>query len=444
MTGKRRLERRPRGPQLGIPPGQGLPPGPGVGPRPGIGPPITIARQPTRRELRRQRQQRQRRRLGAGGIAIIAAVVAVLAVGIGVGVQRATSKSGPPPRTQRTLLVQIRGAGNVAVGSALLAYDSKTTSAAEILIPGTVISEVPGAGSLQFSQALTLRDGIDRARSALADLMGVQVDGSWVVSEPALAALVNRLGGITVNVNTTVTKRLARGGSVVLLNPGSQRLDGTHAVAYATYLASSEPPLAILPRLQGVLDGVMAALPRAANDIASLIGGRGSLTAGTTRTAVATFLAGFAVQDAAGKARPTDLPVDPIDVPVSSQSRLPYRIDAAQLQQLDSTVLAASIPSGTFGSRRFIVENGVGRPGLGASVADRLTSAGFRFVGDRNAPHFGYSKSVVLIFSATQQAVSLGDQVAQILGLPQSDVKLSTLDQSIADVVIIVGADYRA
>lgn len=398
---------------------------------------------------RGEERQRRRRR----GRLIAAALVVALLVAGGViagltlpggakSVPRGRRAAGG--RTQHTLLFVLRGANGDAVAAALLAHDSSTQSGVEVLVPAQVISAVPGAGSEPFGNVVGLPDGALLARAALGDLLGVSVDSSWVIDEPTFAALLSRLGGVHVNVDTTVTAPATGGGAVVLLNPGPQLLDGAQAVAYATFVASGQPPVTVLPRLQGVLDGLMAVLPKSAAQIATLLKGLGSGSAvgGLAPSAVAGLLAGFAADDISSHVQYATLPVVPID---TGGAQLAYRIDMAGVHQLVTTELAGSIPPGAVGGHdRVLVENGVGTPRLGLSAQQKLVKAGLQFVGSRNAPHFGYAHTLVLIFSATPQAEALANRVAVALGVnPASAVRLSPLDQSIADVIVILGADYR-
>jgi len=68
--------------------------------------------------------------------------------------------------------------------------------------------------------------------------------------------------------------------------------------------------------------------------------------------------------------------------------------------------------------------------------------AGFVYVSSRNAEHFGYPRSEVLVRDATPAGAALGDRVAKALGLPVRDVQTHDIGE-IADVVVLVGGDFR-
>ena len=91
-----------------------------------------------------------------------------------------------------------------------------------------------------------------------------------------------------------------------------------------------------------------------------------------------------------------------------------------------------------------MIQNGVGTPGLVAKARTRLLVGGITFVNGGNASKFGYAKSLVLVPTRPgRQASSKGAAVARALGLPASDVALTDQGQTIADVVVILGADFK-
>jgi hypothetical protein len=73
-----------------------------------------------------------------------------------------------------------------------------------------------------------------------------------------------------------------------------------------------------------------------------------------------------------------------------------------------------------------------------------LVRSGLQFVGSDNAGHFGYRRSLVLVYQDTPAAYQLGRRVARALGLPARDVAYATRTQTIANVIVVLGADYRA
>jgi hypothetical protein len=394
----------------------------------------TVESRGRRTELRRQRRQRQRRILaGVLGVAVLGLAIATYALTRDDRTPRATLSK--QQRTQSTLFLQVQGESGAAVGSALLAHDAAGRSGAVVLVPPQVIVTVPGTGTLQLGRALQTVPS-QRSRDALADLLGVTVDGGWVINISTLSALIDQLGGIAADVDVPVV--VAR---TVILNPGGQRLDGERATQFLRYLAPGEQEQSRLARLQEVLDGLLNALPRATAQVTTALSALGPRSDASLPTSqLASFLVGLATDSRNDALQYDTLPVIPIDPGGGVTS---FRIDVDAARALVDRLLAQSVPPGVRQTgNRVLVLNGVGTPGLGEKVRAKLVPAGFVFVGSRNNASFGVPRTRVLVKEATSEAQALGGKVAKALGVPEDAVQTADLG-SIADVVVVVGADFR-
>jgi hypothetical protein len=429
MTGKRRLgDDSPQEPRRPAPA-----PTPKVGPR------------QRRRDLRAEERKQKRRRFGTAGV--VGLVVAGLAVAAGVtfGVTQATSDDEKkPPLGQTTLLLSLTEPDGTATETALLAHDSRTKQGVELLMPTRLLIDVCGFGNQQLGDVLALPDGQRLSRVAVSDMLsGATVDGSWVLTTSQFAKLVDLVGGVTVDVDDDVIQRRADGSRVVLVQRGpQQRLDGAQATAFATYTARGEDATANLVRLQQVLDGLLLALPQNTAEVqqrvATLGKGAGS-TLGPER--LAEMLVGLAADARANTVLPTDLPIVKIDVGEAQSS---YRVDSDAARQFVNDNLAASWPASARTERkRVLVQNGVGTPGLVGSACTKLVDAGYVIAGTGNATHLGFDTSKVLVFDSSVESAQLGNAVARALRLPTEDVAVSTNGQNVADVLVILGKDYK-
>jgi len=388
---------------------------------------------PGRRAARREEQRRRRKR-NQRVAAVVAAVVALaLVLSFVTGRGGGDDKKGGETRTQRTLLLQVRSPDGIAVATALLAHDPARKQGAVVLVPPQVIVAVPGAGSQVLSKVLGT-SGADGTRNAVADLLGVVIDGSWVLDATAFQRLVTAEGGIEVDVDVPVLR-----GRTVVLQPGQQRLNGTGALAFATYLAEGEEEQSRLARLQAVLDGVVNALP---TDVTRLVNGLGPAARHTKPAQeVAALLSGLKADGAANDLQYRSLPVVKVD---TGNEETRFRVDLEPTLTMVDELLADSVPEGARAEgNRVLVLNGVGTPGLGAEVRDKLVRGGLVFVGSRNAPSFGYPRTIVLVKDATQEAGELGRKVARAIGLPNASVEVSDQIGTIADVVVVVGKDFK-
>jgi hypothetical protein len=405
--------------------------------------PPTAPPQKSRRELRADRKRQQRKRMGAAGIAAVVVGGLVAAAAVTFGVKQATKNDDQPTPEQTTVLFAIAGSDGDAVNSALLAHDPRTERGVELLMPARVLTEVCGFGNQQLGEVLGLPDGAKLSRSAVSGLLGgVTIDGSWVLTTETLARLVDEVGGVTVDVDVNVVQKRADGSRVLIVESGpGQRLSGAVAATYATYAVSGEGAAGNLLRLQGVLDGLFAALPTEASAVQRLVaslGKDGASTLGAER--LGQTLAGLAAASRADSVLPFDLPVQKID----AGGQPTYRVDAAGTKQFVEANLGSSLPSSARGERkRVFVQNGVGTPGLVITACNRLVDAGYAFAGSGNASDFGHATSKVLVFDSSVDAARLGNAVAHTLRLPTSDVAVSTQGQNVADVIVILGKDYK-
>lgn len=399
-----------------------------------------VAPRKTRRELREERRQR-RRRFGAVGIAAIVVLALIVAAAIGFGVHSATSHSGPPADRETTVLVSLQGADGAAIASMLAAHDTSSRQGLELLVPNRLITDVCGFGSQQFGQILALPRGEQLSTRTLSQVLGgVTIDGSWTLSTAGLTKLVDGVGGVTVDVDADVLRK--SGGSTFVVVPAGkqQHLDGARAVAFASYIAPGEDATALLSRFQTVLQAVVEALPAkvaAAQQVVAASGAHATLAA----QKLVQLLLDLAKDDRNDSLLPVDLPTKTID---SGGGATSFRVDDVEAAKLVHSRLAASLPAaGTLRRTRVLIENGVGRSGLVESACDRLLPAGYGFAGSGNAPNFNYATSQVIVFQGSVAAARTGAAIAKLLGLPDDDVVQSAQGQNVADVVVILGRDYK-
>jgi anionic cell wall polymer biosynthesis LytR-Cps2A-Psr (LCP) family protein len=385
-----------------------------------------------------------RRRLLFAVLALV--VVAGLVAWLLSGGSGASSKKAPVAaatgRTQNTLLIELKGNLGVAVDSELAAHDPANHDGAVVLVPSNVQTQVPGYGSMPFGQALSIGDP-NAPIGALSDLIGVTVDGSWTLTQSGLAALVNKIGGVTVAVDKDVTTT-ANGTTTITVPAGTQKLSGANAASFASFLASGETDQAELARFDAVLKQVLAGLPKNEADLTSMLASLGAGSSTTFAPArLATFLVGLAADSAAGTMTDQLLPVTALDTGSGQDA---YTLDTAKTATLVSAQLATSVPANRKATgNRVYVQNQVGTPGLGETARSRLVAAGFVYVQGQNTDDMpnATAPSVVVILGPTSAQIDQGDAVARALGLPISDVRVANDGFTVADVLVKLGADYK-
>ena len=370
--------------------------------------------------------------------AVIAGLVALVAVLAGGGVYSVVgrdsggSAAGAAAGAQTTLLVQLRADDGTAAASALYATGG---GGAAVLIPSRLVATVPGAGQQTLAGVLALHGGPALLRSTVSDLLGVRVDTQWVLDRAGLAALVNAVGGVTVDVPADVVS-----GSIVVVPAGrGQHLDGARAAALLLDRPAGEDDVQYQPRVQGVLAGVLGRLPSRAR-LATLLSrlpasGRPADTAAVTRV-----LAMLAPLSAKKTVLYQTLPVAALD----ADGVATYRPEVEAIDALVRGRLAgAALPGRGEAGNRVLVVNAVGTPGLGEIVRNRIVPAGFAFVGSRNQTPFGRAKTVVVVFGSDPATLARARGLAAAIGLPSAAIEVSRQGQSIADLMVVVGRDFR-
>jgi hypothetical protein len=382
----------------------------------------------------RAKRRKQRRRLTAAGVAAVVVLLVLVTVVLVRNGGDGAGKAAGPVRTQRTLLLQIKGSDGTASASALLAHDPRTKSGVVVLVPPQVLPN-GSCGNGQAFGKLLQSSAAATSRNTLGDLMGIIVDASWVLDGTTFTQLVDQLGGVQATVDAPVIS-----GRNILLQQGPQLLTGANALLFATYLGPQEQEQLRLTRLQKVLAGILAKLPADPATVIKALGG-GSVLSESPEAASA-LLAGLKQDDAAGNLQNRSLPVTPR---ASGNDDIHFGIDAAGTRSLVDDVLSDSVqPGARLSDNRVFVSNGVGTPGLNEQVRDKLVKAGFVCVGSNNALSFGVAKTQVLVPESSQDSAALGARVAKALGVPDSSVSSSTKIGTIADVVVIVGKDFPA
>jgi anionic cell wall polymer biosynthesis LytR-Cps2A-Psr (LCP) family protein len=409
----------------------------------------TLTRAERRRAAEAAARDQARRRsrsmvLAAGAVVALLLVIAgawwLSARGGGTDVGDATPAASDPALRQPTMLLQLRNADSVAVSNGLLAVGGPSDKGTMVLIPSTLVLDAPTGGTLPLGEIARLPDA-DASATALSDLLGVRVDGTFAMDTVAFAGLVDAVGGVTAQVDADVIGAAPDGTRAVLVPAGTRLLDGLSAARFATYRAPGETEQARLARFQQVFRLVAAKLPAEPELIDPILTSLGSLARSTVpTTTVAQFLARFREQVVAERVDYPSLPVVKLETG-GEQTSFGADLEA------DAALVALHLPdaarvAGPNNKVRVLVQNGRLVPGLGAGARELLVDAGFTYVYGGNASNVVRGTSEVVIPDQTPESVQWGTDIAAALGLPASDIRVATEGQSIADVIVVLADDF--
>lgn len=390
------------------------------------------------------RTPRVRSRWMWGALAVIGAVlIGWLAVSMLDGAGPADPQPSPTASAfaeQETLLIQVRNDSDFGADN-LVAGVGGQLPVAQLLVPSRLIVDVPGAGQQTLGHSARLLDR-SASQDALGDLLALRIDGTLSLARLALAGMVDFVGGITITVDEEIVQTDEETGEEVVLVPeGTVHLDGTQAAAYALAWLPEEPEAARMARYSTVMTATISALPddqlRVEQMLTSL---GGSARTTTTTSQVAAFLIEMRRGILAGGQQVRVLPTSEIE---SGGTLQVVRVDLAAADAMLQTLLPQAVLTGAQSSPRVLVQNGVGTPGLGAGARDKLVGAGMVYINGGNAEQFGQELTAVVVADESAEALALGEDVAEALGVPATAVQVAGSGQNVADAVVVLGADFE-
>lgn len=391
--------------------------------------------------------------MAVGALALVAAVaVATMAVldpgGDSGAPERASQEVAPAEPAdgavaagdQHTLLlVRTRDEGQAAEAATLLAVDD--AGATVVLLPTGTLVDVPGIGLDRL--ALAGQYGGPRlVQGSVENLLGIAVDHVATVDGRGLGEWLDRLGGLELDVAEPL-RGPGSDGEPVRLEPGTQTLDGSELARYASFVGD-EDELSVIGRQRTMLAALLQAADSPQARAALTEGGDdGTWPLDTDAGAgwMERLLARASEAQANDAVRFRLLPVEAVsgDGP---DGRPTYRADADETRELTQQHLAASVPDeAAGGARRVQVLNGVGTPGIGQAVEQRLGGGRTRIVASGNTPSFDAETTRIVVYDDSDRSRSTAEWVHQQLGV--GTIQVSRQPQSVVDVTIVVGADFN-
>ncbi|MBI1378623.1 MAG: hypothetical protein GC157_14255 [Frankiales bacterium] len=388
----------------------------------------------------------QRRALMVSGLVlgILVVIIATWFLVFGRGSAEPDASESPPATptgpSQPTLLVQLKGEDGIAVSNALLSVGGRTGRANDISIPPNVVLDVATGGALPFGEIVRLTQP-DASASALSDAIGVDVNATFTMDPLAFSGLVDAVGGVIVDVDTDVVQTEPDGTKVVVIPAGkAQTLEGPQAARYASYLGPGEPEEARMARFTQVLRLVISKLPSDPSKVEPILTGLGASSKSTAPVAdLAAFLVRMHADVLSDNVAYQNLPVTPLDTGGVAASRVDQEAAAAMVNQLLPDAMRTPGPNSKV---RVLVQNGDGRPGLNAAARQRIVDAGYTYVNGGNASSFGQPTTAIVVPDASAESLRWGNEIAAALKVPATAVQVATTSQTVADVIVVLGADF--
>lgn len=399
---------------------------------------------PRRSALEERRHQRRvRTTVWASVAAILAVAVGTAAILLSVsnvidpGPDPEPEPTATGPAVSTTLVVgtrTTRAGGSEVAWITLLAYDPERAKGAVGYIPARTAVEVPGRGLQGLRDAYASGD-MPLLLVTTENLLGISIDRYVEISDGDLAAVAQQITPLTVDVPTEVRVPAGPGTNRVVFTTGPQSLSPEFLEMLLFTLGTEGDEVSLGARHIAFWD---ALFDRYADD-------PGELRDGLTRASGA-----FGKSDAtpeelidqlialtelpAGARVMRSLTVTPLEVPGSSL----YVAEASEVEGFVAEV--AGDEAATQDQTRVQILNGNGVPGIGQEVATKLVGEGFRVILSGNARRLDHEQTLIIVYDSTAESRGLAERAKELLGV--GEVQVSTQDQGIVDLTIVVGKDF--
>jgi len=358
-------------------------------------PPEIKARWAAQRE--RQRRNRELRRKSLLGLVVIAALVAGIVALTKIGGKGHAHPAATPPRSELLAWSVNLGAERLVT---VVAVPGDRPPVA-VAIPNATQVDIPGGpatvGAASSTTGLTI--------AAVQASLGRRVDHYLITDASTVMSLVNQVGGVTVQAESSFSFQGQE------LGPGQVKLTGGAVLAYLESAAEAD----LAGRWEEVLSGLFSS--RARRDLwDQLTGESDSLSAARS---ILTGARGAIV----------------LELPTAPTPDGGVQVDPKGLAQLLQQNL------GTAGGAlvRVVLLNGTGRKDIGGPVSSVLAPEGFQVVAIQEASRRIIASTEVV--ASDDSFLPEAQQVQQLLKV--GTVYVGTQPTGIADITIVMGKDYQ-
>jgi anionic cell wall polymer biosynthesis LytR-Cps2A-Psr (LCP) family protein len=316
--------------------------------------------------------------------------------------------------------------------TALLVDNHTKKRGTTVLIPNSL--QVTGDDGSTGTLDKSVNDGVGPTRDALNTLLGTDITGSWRLDSPYLELLVDSLGNVIVDTNTTVNGTGKDKGTVVVPKGAQQELSGQAAVAYATYRAPGEPQTAQLARFGQVMEAVLEKMPSDATDATKTVQSLAQiLDPSLTEKQLGTSLAQLADLAKTGA-------YDTTTLAVQKDGTLSAQATAAVVKDVLGGAVNKSTSSSSSAQPRVVIKDATGNSKSAAMAQAAIVNGGtYTYVPGGKAATAQPLSQVLYADPAREAAAK---DVATTLGLPASAVKKGTVPTN-ADISVVLGKNYK-
>ena len=334
----------------------------------------------------------------------------------------------------------------------LVRLDPQARTISMLSVPRDLWVDIPGHGMERVNVAYTWGGPALTVRM-FKELTGLPINHFIDINFVGFANIVDKLGGIFVDVDRRYYNPPGTGWSAIDLQPGYQRLNGRQALSFCRFRHDATGDFNRMVRQQIFLHEVERQAKRW-NSITGLPG----LIEAFTKNSISDIKLGSPLDNGTntlfGLAK-TVLGLNTSQVYQAHIIGTPVMINGASVLQIDPTVVRQAVNDFTDPKQAPIrhradkiarcgfavrVLNGSGTAGVADKVAAELTTEGYQADAAGNADSFGYTGSVVY---APADLQGWATEIAQSVH-PAVIRTVQRLPGTLTGITVIVGSQYSA
>ncbi len=328
-----------------------------------------------------------------------------------------TPEPSPAPSVQQTLLVQVRDDRALAVCNIQMASGGLPDEAVFVGVPPGLLVNAGPAGETTLARTALLSDTL-ASQTALALQLGLRIDGALTMDRLAFAGLVDAVDGVSIE------------GPL-----GPVQLTGTEAADYVISREPLAPESERMARCSQIWQLVLLRLPDDSDRLRQVIISLGVLARVTLPVDTLVSILIEARREILVGARVDAVLPTAVVRPGSDQTDVALQPQTSQLMR--EAFPEAVLKPGDSDPPRVYVSAAAADPFTVVDVRDRLVEAGYGVV---VGEPLGTSRAT-RISVPSEALLEVGVAVAGDLGLPADLVRIGIMQDSSADVQVVIGSD---
>jgi len=328
-------------------------------------------------------------------------------------------------------------------------YYSSENKLISLCIPVKTLMDIPGIGAELVGKSVKV-GGMDLLSLTLEKNLGMDMKIDYYILLDVYN-VVNKLGGIDLELDEEITVKNYDDGSTFKLEKGKNPVDGTKAVNFLEYFSGNEKevPIENVTKQKLLFDAII-----------SKIAGESDEKLSDNLNLIKDFIDTDLSMEERSKIFSTFSKIEPGKnevhaLPILSTNELPEEgiVYVPDISRLAEIFKKEGTPPEEVAAVEETVNltilNGAGTPGLAAKVSELLKSQVFEsgkskynILKAENADNFNYDTTEILVYSGQSYVAEAANDIKNILEV--GNITPGEGESANSDIIIVLGADYKA